>query len=429
MGGLLRLSTYADLLPIDNSQSVGVNYFTREISIIQGNVDYVRKNPAQYYCSDSTLFTRKSSDEEYKDFLHWFMYQASDLSCVRILWALTSKCNLSCIYCYEDGGFKDKVYYCSPNLIDQIARIFKNYKCTYNTDELVLMFYGGEPTLETSNIINCVRTLSRLGLGVNYSIFTNAYNIPVDLLKTIVDHQFAAVQVTIDGEKNIHDKMKPTRSGKGSFDRVFSNLLKLLRTGVNVTLNMNFNVTNVESIKSFLKNNVFLREFPTLEVAFAPVFVTKHKEPVLGDRRSWKEIGADWYALICLSHELGYRTDLLRLLNRGLCSYHSQNTLIVHPSGSIYKCIGASGEGPFYIGNLETALQNLRAFHEEIRNRTVIPFDNCEKCRVCKFLPICLGGCRFHAIEENGSIQNPYCHWDLIDSCDAQLIRYAATAK
>lgn len=425
----MHRSIYSDLISLDNETTIGVNYYTREISIIKDTVDNIQGNASNYKDNHTTLFTNKTPQEEFTEFIKWVDTQSADLSSLCIIWALTNKCNLACVYCFQDGSFKNRNERFSKRTKDDILSIFRSYQEHFNTKNFRISFYGGEPTLRSREVVESIDFFNESGLKIKFGIFTNGYQIPNDLFNAIVNNDFTFVQITIDGEDYYHNKQRPTLVGGGSFKQVFSSLVRLLESNVNVLLTMNFHSDNVKSIIAFLENNKFLRDFPSLEIAFSPILITRYKEPLLGKRKKWKEIGRDWQNLILCSRRLGYNTNLYRLFYRGLCTYYSLNKFILDPMGNIYKCIGLAGNKSFCIGKISAMLNDPVGFTLKLKKAITKPFLRNSKCHSCKFLPICLGGCRFQAVEEQFSVQEIYCHNDLIEALNSELIRYAVSDR
>lgn len=59
---------------------------------------------------------------------------------------LTNKCNLNCIYCYENNKSNHSIS------IDRIKEIISYYLNCQDYDEVEIDFFGGEPFLEFKKI-------------------------------------------------------------------------------------------------------------------------------------------------------------------------------------------------------------------------------------------------------------------------------------
>ena len=76
------------------------------------------------------------------------------------------------------------------------------------------------------------------------------------------------------------------------------------------------------------------------------------------------------------------------------CNQFTLNSFCIGPSGELYKCENDFGRNERIIGDLSTGLY-YNEYLENFMNQSIA-----ERCKKCKILPICLGGCpnyRFHS--------------------------------
>lgn len=142
---------------------------------------------------------------------------------------VTEDCNLACTYCFElDGRNKNK-------MTKETARKGLYFLCNNalkNGDkEFHAMLFGGEPLLN----LEVVEEVFRYGLelaeknNLNFttSMVTNATILTTDvkrILNTYKNKANLSVQLSVDGIKEIHDKYRVTKNGKGSFDIIEKNI-------------------------------------------------------------------------------------------------------------------------------------------------------------------------------------------------------------
>ena len=144
--------------------------------------------------------------------------------------AVSQKCNLGCTYCYaEQGSFGgDAKNMPQPIAEAAIDRLFDGVEPGQRLD---LVFLGGEPLANREGLRNAVHyaaaRASAEGVGIGFSLTTNA------TLLTAADADFFArygfsVTISIDGIGAAHDRLRPFKSGRGSFDRVMERARLLL---------------------------------------------------------------------------------------------------------------------------------------------------------------------------------------------------------
>ena len=56
-----------------------------------------------------------------------------------------------------------------------------------------------------------------------WEITTNALGLTVDFVESMLKLGPGSVKVTLDGDKDTHDRARLFRNGKGSFDEIFAN--------------------------------------------------------------------------------------------------------------------------------------------------------------------------------------------------------------
>lgn len=162
----------------------------------------------------------------------------------------TQQCNFRCRYCHNT---LESVYrhHTKSQMTFPVAKAAINfYKDMYlkfyrrlpdEKKELLLKhfkpfvgFYGGEPSLnwnlvkEASNyFLNCGWENDGINQkDLEISINTNLYILTDDMMSFIMSYQ-PLLFVSLDGPKEDNDRNRITADGKGTFDRVYSNLMRI----------------------------------------------------------------------------------------------------------------------------------------------------------------------------------------------------------
>ena len=132
-------------------------------------------------------------------------------------------CNMRCRYCfYADVMAKSRVPH-REMMSDETLETLVSSALREADGEVTFAFQGGEPTLRGKDFfyryLELVRKYNQKGLKVNNTLQTNGYLIDEDWARILSEGKFL-VGLSVDGTKTIHDKFRPDREGKGTFDRV-----------------------------------------------------------------------------------------------------------------------------------------------------------------------------------------------------------------
>ncbi|HJQ99943.1 MAG TPA: radical SAM protein [Candidatus Polarisedimenticolaceae bacterium] len=240
---------------------------------------------------------------------------------------LTSRCNLKCSYCFENDK-KDL------RMTWEIARAGMDRALASPRDEVDLVFFGGEPTLEFPLLRRCVayaRENARKGQHVAFSIITNGTTLGEPEIDFLAAHDVDTT-ISFDGVPQAQ-----AFRGKGTFDRLDALLTGLrashpafweTRVSVSITLHPRMVRFFADSIRYFLGKGV-----PRIDVS-----------PRITHDPSWKT--EDIEILDAAFHEV-YRASLRHLRAHGnvplVIFRRSADELRVRPR-SISMCGVGSGE-------------------------------------------------------------------------------------
>lgn len=143
--------------------------------------------------------------------------------------AVSEHCNLACGYCYADGGSfggdaQHMPWATAQSAIDDLlARVPAGGSAS-------LAFLGGEPLLNRPVLrqatLHAARRAAERGIAMRFALTTNATMLTEDDALFLAEHGFA-VTVSIDGEKELHDALRPTQGGTGSYERIVRRLQPL----------------------------------------------------------------------------------------------------------------------------------------------------------------------------------------------------------
>jgi uncharacterized protein len=186
------------------------------------------------------------------------------------LTVLTSTaCNLGCGYCFQNTGQDANGGSRPPRIasarltsagITSILEFASRQMGISGLDKLNILLFGGEPLL---NLPGCLELLARAadyGRG-SVRMISNLTLLTPDAAVRLSDLGLRDVQVTFDGDREEHDKIRVNRSGGGSFDVIVRNMAlasaaaPLLRWAIRVNVSHN-NYPGIDALVDRLAQSV-----------------------------------------------------------------------------------------------------------------------------------------------------------------------------
>ena len=145
------------------------------------------------------------------------------------------RCNLNCEYCFyleKQALFPEGEDYV---MSDEVLRAYiEKYINLQPTPEVGFVWQGGEPTLLGLDFYKKVIELQRPFIGqkeITNSLQTNGTLLDDEWCEFLKENNFL-VGLSLDGPKEIHDRYRKDKNGKGSFDKVMRGLELLKKHGV-----------------------------------------------------------------------------------------------------------------------------------------------------------------------------------------------------
>ena len=376
---------------------------------------------------ESGIIVEDENEEEakLKDFFWQLKYESHSLP-FEVTILTTYACNFKCVYCFEES-VKDDVFL-DKETSDLIIKWLINRVEQRKFKRIFLVYYGGEPLLNIRPIYDISWHLTEWAqkkeVEFGFGIITNGSLINPDLIDKFLTVGLKLVRVTIDGDRDAHNKKRPFTDGRPTFDLIMDNIKRVIdKVGIGVV--GNFDLENFESIPRFLdyldKEGIL---YKLNRIDFTPL------SPRLGPKNNPGAIELSE----CLSfvskdglfnEVLAVKRELMRRkikVNTGLainaCPLIMQDAgITIDPKGVIYKCNALVGYPEFSIGNVG----------ENELNQRFQDFLNLEawnKCpQDCPYIPMCQGGCRFYSYLEHRNFSDLSCKKEYFDRITPELIK------
>ncbi len=352
--------------------------------------------------------------DEKRVFRQWLNQRVTNQNEILTVTILTTlACNLRCTYCYEKEKLgKSRM---SPEILQQCVDWIKTRIRTMNPRKVNIIFFGGEPLINMEAIRNFSKEVYPFCLEnkVEYSagMATNGIFLTPKISDELKDYGFDWIKITFDGDRCEHDKKRIYKGGRGTFDKIFSNL-EDISGKLKILLGGNFDKENVESFhslverisKSKFKNDIIATNFKPI----MPEMV-EAKGELKGIASSCVHCTFQDFEIRKMM-ELRETTRKFDLhptdpINTGPCEYYRRNAVTIGIDGKLYKCIAFLGINGTEIG--DTAHQEFNETGEAMLNATAE--HEHPMCEDCSFNPICAGGCRADAYNTTGDFKEISC--------------------
>ncbi|WP_432403368.1 radical SAM protein [Wukongibacter sp. M2B1] len=294
----------------------------------------------------------------------------------------TLNCNFRCSYCYEerkDLRMNDQII---ENIVDYVRKVSKKIKMLH------IAWFGGEPMLEYETIKKLTKRFQEIcdneGCNYNAKMTSNGYLFTEERINELEDLGIKSIQITLDGEKEYHNKSRPLKDGSGTFDKILDNINKIAEKNIQISLRINLDKENKDSIPMLLER-IPEEKRKNIEVSISNVFQNKKKE--------------NQFALYKTAIDKGYRFSQTKN-SYSICQASFTNSFTVQPDGKITSCQMASEKG-LHFGTIEKNGElNITNGSSFTKSKYLTALSN-EKCRECYLLPKCIGGCHLGQYENN----------------------------
>ena len=325
-------------------------------------------------------------------------------------------CNLACKYCFaEEGEYHGRRALMSLEVGKKALDFL--VANSGNRINLEVDFFGGEPLMNWQVVKELVEYGRSLDEPNNkkfrFTLTTNGVLLDDEILE-FANREMANIVLSIDGRKEIHDKMRPFRGGQGSYDLIVPKFQKVAesREQERYYVRGTFTHNNLD----FSKDVLHLADLGFKQISVEPVVagpeddyaITEEDLPVLMEeydtlaremvRRRKEGKGFNFFHFM-IDLE-GGPCVAKRLSGCGSGTEY----LAVTPWGDLYPCHQFVGNEKFLMGNVKEGI--LRTdIRDEFKCCNVYAKEKCRKC-FAKFY--CSGGCAANAYNFHGNINDAY---------------------
>lgn len=325
-------------------------------------------------------------------------------------------CNLACRYCFaEEGEYHGRraimSYEVGKKALDFLVAN------SGNRTNLEVDFFGGEPLMNWE----VVKQLVAYGRSLEeehhkkfrFTITTNGVLLNDEILE-FVNKEMGNMVLSIDGRKEVHDRMRPHRGGQGSYDEIVPKFKKAAESRGQMNYYVRGTYTHYNT--DFAKDVLHLADLGFKQISVEPVVAPETEDYAIREE--------DLPQLLAQYDELAVEMIKRRKEGNGFNFFHfmidleggpcvakrlsgcgsGTEYLAVTPWGDLYPCHQFVGNEDFLMGNVWDGVKNTN-LQDEFKCCNVYAKEKCRKC-FARFY--CSGGCAANSYNFHGTITDAY---------------------
>lgn len=356
-----------------------------------------------------------SSDKEWDDLTDWSK-EISQAEVKALCLHVAHTCNMNCDYCFaSQGKYKgDRAL-----MTAEVAKRAMDFLIESSGDRrnLEVDFFGGEPLMNW-DIVKEVVAYARgkekeYNKNFRFTLTTNGLLLDDEIME-FSNREMDNVVLSLDGRKDIHDRLRRTTHGEGSYEKIVPLFQKFVkrRGEKEYYIRGTFTRDNCD----FTKDLYHMADLGFDKLSMEPVvcspdepYAFKEEDlPILLEQ--YEELAIEMLARKKEGRPFTFYHYMLDL-TRGPCIYKrltgcgsGREYLAVTPWGDLYPCHQFVGDEKFKMGDLWngiTAPQVAREFE-------ATSLQNQEDCKTCWAKLYCSGGCAANSYHATGELQGIY---------------------
>ena len=381
-----------------------------------GRADVTREELEGCYADIETLKNEKKlfTEDTYADLAFDFKNKNEVVKALCLHVAHT--CNLNCSYCFaSQGKYQGDRALMSFEVGKQALDFLIAHSGTRRN--LEVDFFGGEPLMNwdvVKQLVAYAREQEPLhNKKFRFTLTTNGVLIDDDVID-FANKEMHNVVLSLDGRKEVHDRLRVNYAGEGSYDTIVPKFKKLVesRGGKGYYMRGTFTHANVD-----FTNDIFhMADMGFTELSMEPV-VCAPSDPYALTEQDLPELFRQYELLA---------TEMLKRKKegRGFTFYHymldlthgpciykrisgcgsGTEYMAVTPWGELFPCHQFVGDEKYSMGNIWDGVTNT-AVRDEFKQCNAYARPECKDCWAKLY---CSGGCAANAYHATGSITGIY---------------------
>jgi uncharacterized protein len=327
-------------------------------------------------------------------------------------------CNLRCKYCFADEGeYKGKRELMSAEIGKKAIDFVIEKSGPRKNIEVDL--FGGEPLMvfdTVKEIVEYAKEQEKIhNKNIRFTMTTNA-TLLNDEIMDYLDKNMGNIVLSIDGRKEVNDKVRVRADGTGSFDTIFPKIKKMVEMR-DKSKQYYARGTFTRENTDFFNDVIFLADQGFDEISIEPVVLPKENPLSLREEdlpTIYEQYDKLYEEMLKRNKEgRGFKFYHFNIdLNGGPCIYKrisgcgaGHEYVAITPSGDIYPCHQFVGNEKFIMGNLNDFDNINTDIQKEFKTSHIY---NKPECLNCWARFYCSGGCQANNYNFNGDMKVPY---------------------
>ena len=326
-------------------------------------------------------------------------------------------CNLNCSYCFASQG----KYHGDRALMSfEVGKRALDYLVEHSGTRrnLEVDFFGGEPLMNwdvVRQLVEYARSIEKeKGKNFRFTLTTNGMLIDDEVIE-FSNREMSNVVLSLDGRKEIHDRLRVDYAGNGSYDRIVPKFKQFVnaRGGKNYYMRGTFTHANPD----FTKDVFHMADMGFTELSMEPVVCAEDDPAALTPedietvKKEYETLAFEMMKRKKEGRPFTFYHYMLDLTG-GPCIYKrisgcgsGTEYMAVTPWGDLYPCHQFVGEEEAYkLGNIWDGVTNT-TLRESFRACNAYSREECKDCWAKLY---CSGGCAANAYHASGSIGGVY---------------------
>ncbi|MEN6566736.1 MAG: thioether cross-link-forming SCIFF peptide maturase [Veillonellales bacterium] len=324
-------------------------------------------------------------------------------------------CNLRCGYCFagtgdfgHDRGLMSKEV--GQRAVDFII------ENSGHRQHCEIDFFGGEPLMNMETVKHVVQYVRKreqeTGKIFKLTLTTNGVLLSEKVTAYLNENNISLV-LSLDGRREVHDRMRPFAGGQGSYDRVLKNIRRTIesRHDQNYYLRGTYTAYNLDFAADVLDmadqgfSQLSVEPVVAKDCAYAlqeehlPVLFAEYEK--LAQEYLDRKLAGRGFDFFHFNVDINNGPCVAKRLS-GCGAGHEY--FAVTPTGDLYPCHQFVGREEYLLGNVFDGVQRPE-MPEKFRQAHVL---NKPDCRECWARFYCSGGCHANAQLFNNDIYKPY---------------------
>ncbi|MEV6692630.1 FxsB family cyclophane-forming radical SAM/SPASM peptide maturase [Micromonospora sp. NPDC051196] len=370
------------------------------------------------------------SDEDHRPAGDSAVRRAPPVALRQFVLKLHSRCDLACDHCYvytmADQRWRDLPRTMSPPVLAAAARRIGEHARAHRLDVVSVVLHGGEPLLAGPTRIESAVSAIRQGVApvpTRITVQTNGIRLDEAYLR-LFDRLDVRISLSLDGDRNAHDRHRRGPDGRGSHDRVDAAIHRLttgyphLFNGLLCTVDLRNDP--VTTYRSLLAHRPPTMDFLLPHGTWSTPPPGRVAQPRPTPYADWLiTVFEHWYHAPGAPVRIRFFDEIIQVLLGGTSRLAGVGTspvavAVVQTDGAIEMDDTLAAA---HAGAAHTGLHVLRDRFDDALDVAAVRAQQaglaalCDTCQACDLRQVCGGGLRTHRYRADTGFDNPsvYC--------------------